>query len=59
MSARWEYIVAEYETTIWGADLDEQGRDGWELVCMYPHPHSPNTMRAVFKRPLFGKTEDA
>lgn len=39
----------------WTVDLDQQGKQGWELVGIYPHPthrHDgmPSISRAVFKR---------
>ena len=54
---KWDYFVwyldASYEAASMTNDLDERGRDGWELVAVVPHRSSVSgeNLAAFFKRP--------
>jgi hypothetical protein len=55
---KWEYLVDDEVTLKQGKErmqgqLDEQGREGWELVSIMPEP-GPGSAKflAVYKRPI-------
>jgi hypothetical protein len=53
----WEYTTVEEDGGVSAEIMNELGRQGWELVAVYPVIYTVGKEKAVFKRKIDVKTD--